>query len=92
MNIMIDYDNTFTADAPMWQDVIFEFLQKHRVFLVTSRGMDTPVEHTEYFVDMGIPIVYCDYYAKKDVCEKQGIKIDIWIDDDPKYIIEGFRT
>jgi hypothetical protein len=88
---MIDYDNTFTRDVAMWERIIPIFQVDHVVYLVTSRGEDTPVDLANYFIAMDIPIIYCDYYAKKDICEKQGIQIDIWIDDDPKYITEGFR-
>ena len=90
MNIMIDYDNTYTADVDMWRSIIPLFLVGHNVYLVTSRGMDTPIELANDFVEWRIPIIYCEYRAKKDVCEEQGIKIDIWIDDDPYYINTGF--
>ena len=91
--IMIDYDRTYTADPDLWR-VILPIIQSkgHKVYLVTSRGMDTPVELAEDFVQMGIPIIYCEYLAKRDVCRKQGIHIDIWIDDDPYYIDKGFVT
>lgn len=92
LNIMIDYDGTFGA-APMdWMEVIRLMYDKqgHNFYLVTSRSMDTPIEHAWWFKEMQIPIVYCNYRAKKKVCEEQGIKIDIWIDNDPKYIEEGF--
>lgn len=91
MNIMIDYDGTFGADPMMFQDVIEMFQgHHHKVYLVTSRGMDTPVEHAYWFADHYVPIVYCNYRAKREVCEEQGIKIDIWIDDAPYYIDHGF--
>ena len=67
MNIMIDYDNTYTADVEMWRNVIpLMQLWGHNLYLVTSRDMDTPVELAQDFVDWGIPIVYCAYRAKKD--------------------------
>lgn len=93
MNIMIDYDGTFGAAPADWMDVI-EMMQSrgHRYVLVTSRGMDTPVEHDYWFAEKGIPVVYCEYRAKKDVCLERGIPIDIWIDDNPYYIENGFIT
>jgi hypothetical protein len=91
MNIMIDYDATYTADISLWRMVIPMFLDHgHKVYLVTSRGRDTPVELVNDFTPLNIPIIYCTYRAKKKVCEAQGIKIDIWIDDDPYYIVHGF--
>lgn len=93
LSIMIDYDNTYTADVEMWKNVIpLMKLWGHNLYLVTSRDMDTPVEMAQDFVDWGIPIIYCAYRAKKEVCQEQGIDINIWIDDDPHYITNGFIT
>lgn len=93
MNIMIDYDGTFGAAPADWMEVINMMQKKgHKYFLVTSRSMDTPVEHAYWFVENNVPVVYCEYRAKKDVCIEQGIDIDIWIDNDPYYITTGFVT
>jgi hypothetical protein len=88
---MIDYDGTFGADPEGWAEVV-NLMQKrgHIFFLVTSRGMDTPVEHAWWFAEHGITVVYCNYRAKKTVCDEQGFRIDIWIDNDPEYITKGF--
>lgn len=90
MKIMIDYDDTYTADIEMWRRIIPVFLEQHQVYLVTSRGDDTPIDLDHHFVEWGIPVIYCDYRAKKTVCDELGIKIDIWIDDNPHYITTGF--
>ena len=51
MNIMIDYDGTYTADVTLWRKLIpLMHLADHNVYLVTSRGMDTPVELVQDFV------------------------------------------
>lgn len=92
MNIMIDYDRTYTADVEMWREIIPIFLRNHKVYLVTSRDIDTPIELAQDFVNWGIPIIYCSYLSKRSVCVKQGIYIDIWIDDDPYYVDNGFIT
>lgn len=90
MNIMIDYDNTYTANVEMWRKIIPVFLENGRVYLVTSRSMDTPIDLVQDFVQWGIPVIYCEYRAKEIVCKEQGIRIDIWIDDDPEFITKGF--
>lgn len=87
---MIDYDNTYTADVELWRRIIPIFLENNTVYLVTSRSMDTPIDLVNDFALWGIRIIYCDYRAKLDVCNEQGIKIDIWIDDNPYYIVHGF--
>lgn len=91
MNIMFDYDNTFTRDTGMWMNVILTFQEYgNTVYCVTSRSPDMELDYARRFAELGIRIVYCSFRAKKTVCEEQGISIDIWIDDDPLYITTGF--
>lgn len=93
MNISLDYDNTYTRDPEMWQRIIPIFIMHNvQVYVVTSRSMDTPIDLIDDFVKWKIPVVYCEYRAKRDVCREQGIEIDIWMDDDPYYINTGFVT
>lgn len=87
MNIMIDYDKTYTADVALWREVIdLMRFYGHKVYLVTSRSMDTPIDLWRDFADRHISIIYCNFKAKRDVCESIGVSIDIWIDDDPEWI------
>lgn len=89
MWIALDYDNTFTRAPDEFQKFIDIFGEHHYIWIVTSRGQDTPIE----VVPKGISgIAYCNYRAKKDVVREMEIPIDIWIDDDPYYIINGFVT
>lgn len=84
----LDYDNTFTADPKAMQEFIGLMLAHgHRVFITTSRSPDLELENTPLGID---GVIYCSFRAKKIVTQEQGIKIDIWIDDDPKWIEEGF--
>lgn len=92
MKIMIDYDGTYTADVEMWRKIVYFMACKHEVYLVTSRDTDTPIEDEGWWNERNIPIIYCAYRAKKDVCLEQGVDIDIWIDNDPYYITTGFIT
>ena len=87
MNISLDWDNTFTADTKRWQKFIDLFSVDHEIYIVTSRSPDVPIE----FIPDGLAgIIYCSYRAKRKVTEEQGIKIDVWIDDAPFYIENGF--
>lgn len=36
-----------------------------------------------------IDVIYCGYGPKRTRCAQQGVKIDIWIDDNPEWITEG---
>lgn len=92
MIFALDYDNTFSRNPRFWETFIEEaFGYGYSVYIVTSRGEDTPIEHHDYLKDEHkVHTIYCNYRAKKLVTEQLGIKIDIWIDDNPKYIVEGF--
>lgn len=92
MNIALDYDGTFTLDPDVWAELI-DTLHRNssNVVVVTSRNMKDPVEYAYWFAQNEIPIIYCDYEAKKDVCERLGVKIDIWVDNDPYYIVNSFN-
>lgn len=86
MNVMVDYDGTYTSNPKMWRTIIHILNMENTVYLVTSRDPDDIVEDVAWFENNNIPIIYCDYKAKRQVCEAQGVKIDIWIDDNPKFI------
>lgn len=86
MNIGLDWDNTFTRDPKLWQKFI-DLFHEHKIWIVTSRGEDIPIES----IPEGIQgIVYCNFICKKDATNRRGILIDIWIDDDPKWIIQDW--
>lgn len=87
MNIMMDYDRTYTSDIALWRDVLDLMLfYGHNVYLVTSRFPTSPIPLARDFEDRNIPIIYCSFKAKRPHCESLGIDISIWIDDDPEWI------
>jgi len=87
--IAIDFDDTLTADPVLW----FTFIDVakrigHRFVCVTARR-DT-VENREWIdswmKERGFDL-YTHYTAlgsKLDHMERIGVKVDIWIDDDPR--------
>ena len=90
MIIALDWDNTYTRDTKFWDKFLALNAEwGNTIYIVTSRGMDTPIE----FIPTGVDgVIYCNYRAKKDVTRQSGIDIQIWIDDDPYYITTGFIT
>ena len=84
--IAIDYDHTFTADPVMFKAIISLMQSReHLVIIATGRK-----GHTEDMARIPIPdgvgIVFCGNEYKSIACEKQGYKVDIWIDDMPQMI------
>jgi hypothetical protein len=91
MKIALDYDKTYTADPDMWRHIIAVMRgMSHEVMIVTSRDPNDLVEDRDWFEKYTIPVIYCDYWAKRQVCEQRGISIDIWIDDNPYFIDHPF--
>lgn len=88
MNIGLDWDHTFTRDTRSWEKFITMMtLAGHKIWIVTARGPDTPVEYVPENIE---GVVYCEYVAKKVVTRNMGVSIDVWIDDDPQWIEKGF--
>ncbi len=92
MNISLDFDNTYTRDPDFWRQFILLAKQNgHTIYCVTARSfaqsyevLNTIAKHISeencYFTNMT---------AKKEYMYKQGISIDVWIDDMPFFIENG---
>ena len=83
MKIALDYDFTYTLDSEFWNDFIANAKKYgHEVICVTMRyGKEEDV------VDMPIRVIYTGRKAKRPFLEAMNIRIDIWIDDSPDWII-----
>ena len=86
MLICIDYDETYTADVPMWNSII-QVMQRngHEVICCTMRY---PAEGNEVAKSIG---QHCVCYfscrrAKMEYLAEMNICPDIWIDDKPAWL------
>ena len=92
MNIAIDFDDTFTADPDTFRKIIQLFLDAgHRPLIVTGREADEKIAIWRY-VDVpemrpswvsDIPVFCTGGQPKEAFMRKQGIAIDIWVEDCP---------
>ena len=89
MLIAIDFDDTLTADPVLFRTLIAVIESfGHRTICVTARR-DTSENRLDiegYFRKYGIEL-YVHYTAgasKVDHMARIGVKVDIWIDDDPR--------
>jgi len=95
MVFSLDFDNTFTEDPVFWKWFILKATNKgHKVFCVTARTEEQKnIDEVEGSFGSSLEliedVVFCNHIAKKDVVERLGIDIDVWIDDDPATIIQG---
>jgi hypothetical protein len=89
MNIGLDYDGTYTNDRDLWRAFVRHAqINGHCVYVVTMR---TPLEclpgvMDSWFADHGVQVIATNRTAKRPACEKLGINIHIWIDDNPKAV------
>lgn len=85
MNIALDYDGTYTADPNLWQVFIAKALHNgHKVYVVTFRFPQDPIDQELPKLVDGV--YYTSQEQKSAYMEKQGIHIDVWIDDMPFFI------
>ena len=92
MNISIDFDDTYTRDPLMWNDLVYLAKARgHKVYCVTARGESFPDEVTEVLDTIGQLIgqencIFTDGKQKRQFCLDKNINIHVWIDDMPEAI------
>jgi hypothetical protein len=90
MNIAIDFDDTWTADPVLFQDIACKArLRGHTVYIVTMRGANQLDEVRQHCAAYVHHIVGTDRQPKRRFCESIGIKIHVWMDDTPDFILQG---
>jgi hypothetical protein len=96
VRIALDYDNTFTADPKAWTEFIHLMQREgHVVYCVTMRY---PPEHPKFGGEtrdvqraLGhlVDGLFCTgRQAKEKFMLERGIKIDVWVDDTPGWILQ----
>jgi len=91
MNISLDFDDTYTRDPEMWNHFI-ELAQQsgHTVYCVTAREPNK-INQEEVYDSVGQLVgkdncYFTDSRAKAKYMSRQGIQIDVWIDDLPSNV------
>ena len=83
MIIALDYDKTYTADPKLWMDFIQSCKARgHKVICLTMRYPTEPI------TDMLCDVIYTSRKAKLVYAIKNGIAVDIWIDDSPAWLFD----
>ena len=85
----LDFDGTFDLDANFWHYfIIAAKAAGHIVYVVTARPLQ--VYGSADVVDTvngACEIIFTDGELKKPHVERLGIKIDVWIDNRPDWIV-----
>jgi predicted glycosyltransferase len=82
MTIAIDFDHTWTADVALWRQFASDAKKRgHDVIIVTARcgWSEDMLRHGP----LDVPVLYTGGKLKRHAMEFLGIKVDIWIDDQP---------
>ena len=94
MIFAIDFDLTFTACPGLWADFITMAAHEDNTFFLVTCRRETQ-ENTDDINELlnywgcPLPIIFTNMASKLWATENLGIKVDIWIDDDPGSIING---
>jgi hypothetical protein len=87
----IDYHHTYETDPKLWNSIINLFwLRKDEVICISR---DHNGKEDEILNGIGKVIGKENVYftkgqAKQDFAKDNNLKVDIWIDDNPKHILE----
>lgn len=91
MRIAIDFDDTYTLDPDFW-DAVAAIAEGcgHRILIVTCRrGTDENMEIVRQYTGDQYAAFFTDLNPKRDYMDRQGLPVDVWIDDDPNCVEHG---
>lgn len=95
MQIGLDYDDTYTRDPEAWNQFVQMFVARgHSVFVVTWRTPEECDDLDESLVNIVEGVYATSRKAKEKYMFAQGIRIDVWIDDNPwavTHAMEGWE-
>ena len=90
MNIAIDWDGTYTKDKDLFNRIIYlAVMNGHKVFLVSER--DLTKENLETVQHKHCKTFLTGSMGKAEYLNRNGVSIDIWMDDKPITITKGIR-
>lgn len=91
MLIVIDFDETYTMDMPLWDDFIKASQKKgHSVICATMRyDNDAEAPCVRESIGKLCKVVFTGRQAKKRFIEELGYRVNIWIDDTPEWLFQN---
>lgn len=96
--ISLDWDDTFTRSPRLWEAFVRTLAYEKvgaRLIIVTMRREDegdilkewAQAVNTSIDLEYPIEIYFTGRKAKKPFMENLGVKVDIWVDDMPEWIL-----
>jgi hypothetical protein len=81
VKISLDFDKTYSEDPKFWDAVVrLAEAHGHEVVCLTMRRPDEAIE-------MPCEIIYTARRAKAIFARENDIKINVWIDDSPHWLL-----
>lgn len=89
--ISVDYDGTFSRKPRILRSFIEDALLDGCTVLCISARVDRLESRKEIQNAMpdGVMVYLTNHNPKKEWIERRGIKVDIWIEDNPRAIFES---
>lgn len=86
--VAFDFDETISDNPVAWLAVMLMLeRQGYQCVVVTWRTPTMYPEDLSFLVDKGFAIHYTSGHAKQKYMERKGIKVAIWVDDNPYAIL-----
>jgi hydroxymethylpyrimidine pyrophosphatase-like HAD family hydrolase len=94
MLIAIDFDDTLTMDAALWRAFVDACKSLgHQVVCVTARrdtdDNNETIDSWMHSHGLDLRVYYSALGSKVEYMKNRGLKVDIWIDDDPRKCAMG---
>lgn len=84
----VDYDGTMTADIQSFLKILnILLLAEHTVYIVTMRYDNDKERIDPRWIPEGVTVHYTGRQAKQPYMEGLDIKVNIWMDDNPHWIL-----
>ena len=86
--VAFDFDETISDNEHAWL-MVMQLLEKqgYHCIVVTWRRPTQDPEDLKFLVDKGFKVYYTSQQAKQVYMAAQGVKVSIWIDDNPFAIL-----
>jgi hypothetical protein len=86
--IGVDFDETISDNPEGWLQILLlmERIGYHVVIVTWRKPTEWPTD-LDFLVDKGFKIYYTSRQSKQKFMNAQGIKVSIWIDDNPSAIL-----
>lgn len=84
----IDYDGTYSDDPEYFDELIARGRERGHTYIIVTARYQPENREDLIAIPNNVMVIYTGMQAKKPFLQRMGIKIDIWIDDEPWYIME----